>query len=81
MARIDKIIAKMRASQSDVDFSDLAYVLEWLGFSLSRAKGSHHTFKRPGHAEIVTLPRHNPMKTEYVRMVLRLFEQLTKDES
>jgi predicted RNA binding protein YcfA (HicA-like mRNA interferase family) len=33
-------------------------MLEGAGWELKRIKGSHHVFKKPGHALLITVPVH-----------------------
>lgn len=56
MASGTKLLQKIMSGQSDrnIPFSDMARLLENLGFQV-RVKGSHHIFFRPGVAEILNL--------------------------
>lgn len=49
MSKRDKLIALMVARPSDATFADVQAVLKMFGWELARTKGSHHSFKKPGH--------------------------------
>ena len=48
MSARDKLLAKLRNNPGGVRFEELTKVLEWYGFELKRARGSHYAFVR-GH--------------------------------
>ena len=65
MSKWDKLIAKICALPKDVRFDELRKVLE--------SCSSHYTFRKPG-AQPITIPKHEPIKKVYVKMVKRVVE-------
>ena len=56
MAKRDKLLQTILSGRSDsnIQFSDLCYVLKQLGFD-ERIKGDHHIFTRSDLAEILNI--------------------------
>lgn len=59
MTRRDKLIEKIRRRPPEADFSDVRTLLEADGWTLTRIRGSHHSFTKPGEPEIFTVPVHD----------------------
>jgi predicted RNA binding protein YcfA (HicA-like mRNA interferase family) len=79
MGRIaSEILEQARRSPANVRFSDLRRLVEALGYTLRRQKGSHHVFT---HGTRPTMPMINlqsegaTAKPYQVRQVLRLIEE------
>ncbi|ARF67228.1 hypothetical protein B7C51_04465 [Paenibacillus larvae subsp. pulvifaciens] len=70
MARIDKIVQKMKHRPNGVRLEEIMPVLNHNGYILVRTKGSHHHFRNE-QGDLITLPRQNPLKAAYVRDVLK----------
>lgn len=71
MARIEKIIEKMKNRPKGIRFEELVKVLNHYGYILVRVKGSHHHF-RNDKGDVITIPNHgNPIKAVYVKDVLQ----------
>lgn len=71
MGKLEKILDLILRGGSDqnVDFDDLVFLLENLGFE-KRIKGSHHVFSKDGMAEIINLqPSGSKAKPYQVRQV------------
>lgn len=69
MSSWDKLLDRILGMAADVRFTELRRVLEAYGYTMgSHSGGSHVTFRKPGCAPI-TVPRHDPVKPAYVRMV------------
>ena len=74
VGKIEKILASVLrgASDNNVAFSDLRYVLQALGFA-ERIKGDHFIYVRPDVNEIVNLqPKGNKAKAYQVKQVRNL---------
>ena len=73
MGKREKLIDRLTNSPQNATFSDIRNLLEYEGFHLDRATGSHHIFK---YAETTfVIPVHNNrVKAIYVRKVLELIE-------
>jgi len=71
LARIEKIIEKMKNRPKGIRFEELVKVLNHYGYILVRVKGSHHHF-RNDKGDVITIPNHgNPIKAVYVKDVLQ----------
>ena len=69
MSKYEKVLLKILRGSSDnnMPFSDLCYLLEYLGFQ-NRVKGSHHIFFKDGIEEILNLqPKNSKAKPYQVR--------------
>lgn len=70
MATKKKTLARLLGGGSDVSlsFEDVRSVLLLLGCTERVPAGSsHYTFSHPAAREILTIPRHKPLKPVYVR--------------
>jgi len=47
MSRLEKIFQKLSSSSTNVDFSDLKWLVEHTGFEFKRTSGSHFIYKHP----------------------------------
>lgn len=74
MPDIEKLISKIRNQVNNVSFDELEKLLAYFGFDLVRQKGSHCMFKSEDGRRIV-IPRHNPVKAVYVKLVLSLIKE------
>ena len=76
MSKWDKLLARICSLSKDMRFSELQKVLESYGYEMQAPKGgsSHYTFRKPG-AMPITIPKHEPIKKDYVQKVKELIEQ------
>lgn len=56
LSQIDKLVAKLKARPPEASFADVEAVLAAYGWEKRRTKGSHHTYRKPGEAELLTIP-------------------------
>ena len=70
MSQWDKLIEKIASLSSEMRFDELRKVLESYGYRMTNPKGgsSHYTFRKPGRMP-VTIPKSEPIKTTYVKIV------------
>ena len=75
MSKWDKLLMKICTLSKDLRFDELRKVLESYGYVLNAPKGgsSHYTFRKPG-CQLITIPRHEPIKKVYVEMVKEIVE-------
>ena len=75
MSKWDKLLRKICTLSADVRFDALKRILESLGYTMfaPRSGSSHYTFRKDGCPPI-TVPKHEPIKKVYVRMVKDLIE-------
>lgn len=75
VARWEKLLKKITSLSKDVRFTELKKILESYGYEgrMPRKGSSHWTFRKRGKPPI-TIPRDNPIKLTYVRMVKDIIE-------
>ncbi|MBR3737796.1 MAG: type II toxin-antitoxin system HicA family toxin [Eubacterium sp.] len=75
MSRFDKLISEILNLSNDLRFDELKKVLEYYGYIMNSPKGgsSHYTFRKEGCMPI-TIPKHEPIKKVYVKMVKEIVE-------
>ena len=75
MSKWDKLINRILSLDKDLRFSELKKVLESYGYTMNAPKGgsSHYVFRKPGKNPI-TIPKHEPIKITYVRLVKEVVE-------
>ncbi|MFT9371726.1 type II toxin-antitoxin system HicA family toxin [Paenibacillus polymyxa] len=71
MARVDKIIEKMKNRPNGIRFAEIAKVLNHLGYIVVRIKGSHHIFRNES-GDTLPIPFETPVKAVYVKDVLEI---------
>ncbi|MGG3840780.1 type II toxin-antitoxin system HicA family toxin [Paenibacillus thiaminolyticus] len=69
MARIEKLLQKMKNRPNGITLGEIEKVLRHYGYILVRVKGSHHHYRSQA-GELITIPKHNPLKAVYVKDVL-----------
>ena len=81
MSRWDKLLDRITQLSKDVRFDELRRILESYGYKMNSPRGgsSHYTFRKPGKGPI-TIPKHEPIKTVYVRMVREIIESEASDD-
>ncbi len=71
-----KLLRKALSSPKNLRFSEMVSLAEAFGFRLSRVRGSHHIFTRPGVRELVNLQEVNKKAKPYqVAQFLQLVEK------
>ncbi len=71
-----KTLEKIFAGSKNIAFNDMVSLVEAFGFRLTRVKGSHHIFQRPGIREIVNLQEEKGQAIPYqVTQVLKLVDR------
>ncbi|MBR0171887.1 MAG: type II toxin-antitoxin system HicA family toxin [Lachnospiraceae bacterium] len=70
MSAIDKLLNRINNLDTDLRFAEIARVLQLYGYQMNqpRSGSSHYTFRKSGRMP-VTIPKHEPIKKVYVRMV------------
>ncbi|WP_276916977.1 type II toxin-antitoxin system HicA family toxin [Aneurinibacillus aneurinilyticus] len=70
MAKIEKIIEKMKRNPKGITFREVKKALEYAGYSEIRIVGSHHHF-RNAQGLLTTVKRENPVHRKAVEDALR----------
>ena len=79
MSKFEKLLQRIKNLDNGLRFEELKIVLESLGYEMNSPRGgsSHCTFRKKGHIPI-TIPKHEPIKIVYIRLVKDAVEE---DES
>ena len=75
MSQWEKLLLKIRSLSNGLRFAELKKVLESYGYEMrSPERGSSHfTFRKDG-CRSVTIPKHEPIKRAYVKLVRDIIE-------
>lgn len=75
MAQWEELLAKIKSLNQGMRFDELRKVLENYGYVMTAPKGgsSHYTFRKEG-CNPITIPKHEPIKVVYVKMVKAIVE-------
>jgi len=75
MARWEKLLTKIKSLNQGMRFDELRKVLESYGYVMTVPSGgsSHYTFRKKG-CNPITIPKHEPIKVVYVKMVKAVVE-------
>lgn len=75
MSKWDKLLARISSLSKDLRFDELRKVLESCGYRMGAPKSgsSHYTFRKQG-CNPITIPKHEPIKKIYVKMVKKVVE-------
>ena len=81
MSQFDKLINEILSLSKDLRFDEVRKVLEYFGYTMNtpRSGSSHYTFRKEGCMPI-TIPKHEPIKRVYVRMVKEIVEAELHDK-
>ena len=79
VAQWEKLLAKILSLDKDMRFTELKKVLQSYGYRMTQPKqgSSHYTFRKGG-CNPITIPKHEPIKIVYVRMVKEVVESEEK---
>lgn len=83
MSKWNKLLTKICTLSKDLRFDELKKILESYGYQMNVPKSgsSHYTFRKSG-CQLITIPKHNPIKKVYVEMVKQIVEsEEKKDEN
>lgn len=76
MGQREKLLEQLRGNPKNVRFEDLDRLLRLCGFERRNPQGgSHYVYKRPG-CRPITVPRHKPVESVYVKKALALIDEL-----
>ena len=75
MSKWDKLLSKIQTLSKDLQFNELRKVLESYGYVMNAPNNgsSHYTFRKPG-CQPITIPKHEPIKKIYVKIVKQIVE-------
>lgn len=82
MGKWDKLLSKIKSLNKEMRFDELRKVLESYGYTMFAPKSgsSHYTFRKAG-CNPITIPKHEPIKVVYVRMVKNVVEAEPKNQN
>lgn len=80
MSRKDKLIDSLKNSPKNIKFETLQGILMGLGFRERQPKGgsSHYTYISGEYR--ITIPRHQPVNEVYVKQVVKIIDELSKED-
>ncbi len=75
MSQWDKLLDRILSLSPELRFEEIRKVLETYGYVMHGTSGgsSHFTFRKPGCAPI-TIPKNDPVKKAYVKLVRKIVE-------
>lgn len=75
MSKWDKLLQRIQSLSNDLRFEEVRKILEAYGYTMKGSSGgsSHFTFRKPCCAPI-TIPKHEPIKTVYIKMIREIVE-------
>lgn len=81
MSKWDKLIARICTLSKDLRFDELRKVLEGYGYEMNapRSGSSHYTFRKQDCMPI-TIPKQEPIKKVYVKMVRQIVESEARND-
>ena len=76
MSKWDKLLNRIKMLPNDVRFAELRKILEGYGYEMNMpgSGSSHYTFRKKGKPPI-TIPKHEPIKKVYIKMVKDIVEE------
>lgn len=76
MSRWEKLLSKILSLSKELRFEELRKVLESYGYIMETPRGgsSHYVFRKAGYNPI-TVPKHEPIKVVYVKLVREMVER------
>lgn len=81
MSKWDKLLSRIKSLDKDMRFAELKKILQSYGYTVAQPKSgsSHYTFRKSG-CNPITIPKHEPIKLVYVRMVKEILESVEKNK-
>ena len=75
MSQWDKLLDRILSLSPELRFEEIRKVLETYGYVMhgTSSGSSHFTFRKPGCAPI-TIPKNDPVKKAYVKLVRKIVE-------
>ncbi len=82
MSKWEKLLEEIRNLSGNLRFEELQKILEAYGYTMHQPSsgGSHCTFRQEGKNPI-TIPKYEPIKKVYVKMVKKIVEEAEKNEN
>lgn len=79
MSQWEKLLKRLKSIPNDMRFEELQKILEHYGYTNIGIAGSHYTFSKGNH-DTISIPRHNPIKRPYVKLVKAVVEMEEENE-
>jgi hypothetical protein len=74
-----KLLQAMRNNPRDWSMDQVLSVAQRYDIEARNNGGSHHVLSHPTLSEALTVPAHRPIKPIYIKRLLQLIDQLTKE--
>ncbi len=80
MSKSEKLLKKLRQNPTNVRFEVLDKVLQWYGFECRQPRGgsSHYIYTRKPYR--ISVPYRKPLRTRYVKDVLKMLEEIDAEK-
>ena len=75
MSKWDKLLCRLYSLSPDLRFEELQKILEAYGYTMTAPKSGsgHYTFRKKGR-NIITIPKHKPIKRVYINLLRETVE-------
>ena len=75
MSKWDKLLCRLYSLSPDLRFEELQKILEAYGYTMTAPKSGsgHYTFRKKGR-NIITIPKHTPIKRVYINLLRETVE-------
>ena len=75
MSKWDKLLCRLYSLSPELRFEELQKILEAYGYTMTAPKSGsgHYTFRKKGR-NIITIPKHKPIKRVYINLVRETVE-------
>lgn len=82
MSTWEKLLDRIYCLSNDIRFQEITKVLKAYGYTKTNPSGgsSHYTFRKPGKPPI-TIPKHEPIKKVYIKIIKQMLESEENDEN
>lgn len=71
--KICKLLKDILQNPKNVSFKDLDKLLKEMGYEVRQPSGgsSHYTYRKEGEQFVITIPKNQPVKLTYVKLVIK----------
>ena len=76
MAKLDKILEKMRKNPLNWRIEQVEIIARSYQIAIRKTGGSHVVLDHPDLVELFTIPAHKPIKPVYIKKFVKLIELL-----
>ena len=74
MSKWDKLLQRIRSLSNDLRFEEVRKILEAYGYTMKEAAAAAVTSHFGNRLCPITIPKHEPIKTVYIKMIREIVE-------